>query len=276
MLNIKLFLTVVSVWCIWYVWKKEDWGKSVKSVLTISILLIYIANVVTPLDLNNETSELKSEQTEKENVLSSTNYEIVEEEDISYALAKRYNIRVVVNNNPPTKNQIRAISEKIVSDYKAKNADALAIFFYFDKGQIDGAYTLAKAEWAPNGDWSQADLGKDQKLIYKFTNFIDKERTEENLFGLSEEQRKEIFKKIVRCEDQGDIEAMQYYYIACETCPKFITADMSKYGDKSDELINDCKKKINIDKEILSKISSEGVIKKWTMPKSLPTPDCCK
>ncbi|MCK4891536.1 MAG: hypothetical protein KAS78_02600, partial [Candidatus Pacebacteria bacterium] len=256
-----------------YIWKKTNWNKFVKIILTILILFFVM---IVSLDSNNETSELKSEQTEKEDVLNTTNYEIVEEEDISHALARRYSVRVVVNNNPATKNQIKAISEKTVNDYKAKNADALAIFFYFDKGQIDGAYTLAKAEWAPNGDWSQAELGKDQKLTYKFTDFIDKERIEENLFGLSEEQRKEIFKEIVKCEDWGYREAMRYYHIGCEACPEFIEVDIYKEIDKERELSNDCKEKIDIDKEIMSKISTEGVVKIWTMPKSPSVPDCCK
>jgi len=254
--------------------KHKEWYEKYWNILIV--IFIIFAGVIIFSDSNNETPELKSEQTEKEDILNTTDYEIVEEEDISYALAKRYSIRVVINNNPATKNQIGAISEKIVNDYKTKDADALAIFFYFDKGQIDGAYTLAKAEWAPNGDWSQADLGKNQKLTYEFTDFINKERTEEDLFGLSEEQRKEIFKEIVECEDWGDVEAMKYYSIGCETCPEFIEVDVYKGIDKERELSNACKKKINIDEKILSKISSEGVIKKWTMPKSLPVPDCCK
>jgi len=261
---------------IWYIWKRTNWNKFVKIVLTILIIFMCFIMLVS-LDLSNETSELKSEQTESEDVLNTTNYEIVEEEDISHALARRYSVRVVVNNNLATKNQIGAISEKIVNDYEAKNADALVIFFYFDKGQIDGAYTLAKAEWAPNGDWSQADLKKDQKLTYKFTDFIDKERTEENLFGLSEEQRKEIFKEIVKCDDMGYRDAMRYYRVGCEACPEFIKVDMYKEIDKEEEIANDCKKKIDIDKEIMSKISTEGyVLKMWTMPKSSSAPDCCK
>ena len=254
--------------------KHKKWYEKYWSILIV--IFIIFAGVIIFSDSNNETSELKSEQTEKENILNTADYKIIKEEDISYRLAKRYSIRIVVNNNPPTKNQIRAISEKIVDDYKVKDADALVIFFYFDKGQIDKAYTLAKAEWAPNGDWSQADLGKDQKLTYKFTDFIDKERIEEDLFGLSEEQRKEIFKEIVKCEDWGYREAKRYYCTGCEACPEFIEVDMYKEIDKEREIANDCKKKIDIDEEIMSKISSEGVTKKWTMPKSPSAPDCCK
>ena len=275
--GILIMLIFLPFVAIWYIWKKTNWNKFVKIILTILILFFVM---IVLLGSNNETSELKSKQTETEtktkNVLNTTNYEIAEEEDISHALAKRYSVRVVVNNNPATKSQIRAISEKIVNDYETKNADALAIFFYFDKGQIDGTYTLAKAEWAPNGDWSQADIGKDQKLTYEFTDFIDKKRTEEDLFGLSEEKRKEIFKEIVKCEDWGNIEAMKYYSTGCEACPEFIEVDIYKEIDKERELSNDCKEKIDIDKEIMSKISTEGVVKIWTMPKSPSVPDCCK
>jgi len=133
--------------------------------------------VNTPEEVIPEPKVVKP-QRDDQVVLATTDYDVVREKDISYALASRYSVDVVVFNNPVTKDQIEVVSEKIVDDFKAK-ADALAIFFYFDKSQVDGAFTLAKAEWAPNGDWSQANLKKNQRLTYQLTDFIGKTRVNE-------------------------------------------------------------------------------------------------
>jgi len=136
-------------------------------VLIISTFFIIIK--IIPNDINTPKIQ------EQNNVLSTVNYEIVEVKDISYIDAKRYSISIVINNNPATKQQVKTISEKIIDSYK--DIDAISIFYYFDKTQINDPYTLAMAEWAPNGDWSQADLKTNQKLTYQFSNLIDKERT---------------------------------------------------------------------------------------------------
>ena len=143
------------------------------------ILIVFILGIIG--GGSNEDSKNKSvnniqAEVEKVDILKDIDYKIVKEEDISYALANRFNIRVIINNNPVTENQIKVVSEKIVNDYKTKKADALSIFYYFDETQVDGSYSLAMAEWAPNGDWSKADLKKDQILTYKFTDNINKER----------------------------------------------------------------------------------------------------
>lgn len=135
------------------------------------IFIIFIIFGTMPDNTNNPKIE------EQNNILSTVNYEIIEVKDVSYIDAKRYSISIVINNNPATRQQVEAISEKIISSYK--DIDAIAMFYYFDKTQINGTYTLAKAEWAPNGDWSQADLKNNQKLTYQFTGLIDKKRTNE-------------------------------------------------------------------------------------------------
>ncbi len=165
----------------WWVW-----------ILIIFVILIVIIisssdNKKTEIQTQSQSntspvSSINKTNIKKQNIdLSTVDYEIIESEDISFVDAGinviRYRVKVVINNNPATKQQVRAISEKIVADYD--DADAIAIFYYFDKTQVDGVYTLAMAEWAPNGDWSQANLKENQKLTYEFTDSIDKKRTNE-------------------------------------------------------------------------------------------------
>ena len=175
--------------------KHKNWFLRHK-IITGIIIVVFILSVIILLGGSEESSSTNEPATEQsddskkevqvevvqaqpqKNDLSGIDYSIISTEDISFKSAQRFTIRVLLNNNPATQDQIRAVSEKIVEDYKDK-ADAVAIFFYFEESQADGAYTLAKAEWAPYGDWSKADLKTNQKLVYDFKDSIGKKRTNE-------------------------------------------------------------------------------------------------
>lgn len=105
-------------------------------------------------------------------------------------------------------------------------------------------------------------------------------REEENLFGLTENQRKEILREFILCEDSADREASRYYLAGCENCPEFIEPDIRKFAGKMQELTEICEKelrnKYNITEEIEIKIGLEGIEKGWKWPEPLPMPACCK
>ncbi|MCK5412830.1 MAG: hypothetical protein KAI57_00460 [Candidatus Pacebacteria bacterium] len=189
-LIILIFLPFVAIW---YIWKKTNWDKSVKIILTILIFFF----VIILLKSNDETikqieqlesqkiTQIQKQENDEKNIeiLKSINYELVESKDISFndpnsGIVKRFNTRVLIENNPVTKKQIEILSEKIIKDYQQQKADAISIFYYFNRSQVNGAYTLAQAEWAPNGKWEEANLKQNQKTTYKFTEFIDKKRTD--------------------------------------------------------------------------------------------------
>lgn len=112
-------------------------------------------------------------------------YQIVGEDDISIATAKRISIDVLLEENPATKEHVEVLSKKIVDDYEG-DYDAIAIFYYFSKYQVEGAFTLAKAEWSPQGDWSKAHLKYGQTMTYDFKDILGKDRSD----GPTEEDRK--------------------------------------------------------------------------------------
>ena len=103
---------------------------------------------------------------------------------------------------------------------------------------------------------------------------------EENLFGLTENQRKTILREIILCEDSADREVSKYYLSGCESCPEFIGFDVYKFAEKTQELTEICKEelrnKYNITEEIEIKIGLEGIEKGWKWPEPLPMPACCK
>lgn len=102
----------------------------------------------------------------------------------------------------------------------------------------------------------------------------------EELFGLTENQRKEILRELILCEDSADREASRYYLFGCENCPEFIKFDVNKFAEKTQELTEICKEelrnKYNITKETEIKIGVEGIEKGWKWLEPLPMPACCK
>ncbi len=167
--------------------KSQITRKSVLKFFGASLVVFFIISTALVPNENNELSKpsvqnnkIKPNEETNKNFLTDIDYKIIKVDDISYKEVKRYNIKVVISNNPATKAQVKAISNKIINDYRIKEkADAVSILYYFNKDQVDGAYTLAKVEWAPNGDWEQSDLKKNQKTTYQFTNFIDQVRKNE-------------------------------------------------------------------------------------------------
>lgn len=154
-----------------------------KLIIIVIGLIVYAYAVNTSINTTLETTDkvlpqTNSQTNNQKEILKSINYEVVNKDDVSIAIAKRLRVDVVINSNPATKKYIKVLSEKLVNDFK-QETDAIAIFYYFDKDQVGYGYTLAKATWAPNGKWEEANLKKNYKLTYDFKDIVDKKRTNE-------------------------------------------------------------------------------------------------
>jgi hypothetical protein len=219
-----------------------------------------------------------------------SDYSISELEKLPINIRMRYTIVIPIDINIE---DLKSLLTQVITEKSNANPDIDEIHIRIWESEESfkgGNPNLGYAEWSPYGKWSvmTPEIAKNNNRdSYKIVYHIDekalealKERTTETLLGLSEETRKEIFREMVKCEDWGDREAMQYYYPGCENCAKFIVADFVKYAERSNELIDNCKKnvmkKYNITEEIMLKISVEGVEERWIMPEMLPMPDCCK
>lgn len=101
---------------------------------------------------------------------------------------------------------------------------------------------------------------------------------EENLSGLSEATRMQIYREIVLCEQVADRNAMRHYHPECGSCPEFIEADMEKYLNESSDLLAKCKETItsqyNITEGIYWDIVVEGIENNWVTDYQ-GIPDCC-
>lgn len=156
-------------------------GGIIKSTLItlafIFAFLMFLVVISAPSDTNTTTTAPSNTnvaprvtQEKKETKSVSFPYEIVARKDLTIPTAKRYELRVLIAESDASEANIKQLTEKLVEDHKA-SYDALSILYYFDKYQVEGAYTLAKADWAPEGDWGKADLGKNQIITY---NFLDR------------------------------------------------------------------------------------------------------
>ncbi len=84
-------------------------------------------------------------------------YEIVETEDLTFGDTVRFQYRVRVAGEP-TEDELRAVIDDVLAQAKAGPAfNAISIGLYGEDDDVQAAYTLGVAEFAPGGDWSAAD-----------------------------------------------------------------------------------------------------------------------
>lgn len=104
----------------------------------------------------DEISEDKIEQPSPEyNSTLVKNYEIVETVDDPWNDAIRKQYSVIVPSDI-SKDELKATLIQIVLDKTSENKeiDAICIFAYDKKQDLNGAYTFGTVDWCPNGSWS--------------------------------------------------------------------------------------------------------------------------
>lgn len=110
---------------------------------------------VTHAAEKNEVVEdkVQSEPAEYDRTLV-RNYEIVETEDDPWNGAIRKQYRVLVPSDI-SKDELKSTLIQIVIDKTSENKDidAIAIFAYDRKEDINDAYTFGTMNWCPNGNW---------------------------------------------------------------------------------------------------------------------------
>lgn len=83
-------------------------------------------------------------------------YEILKTEDDPWKSAIRKEYRVLVPTDI-SKEELKATIIQIAMDQTSENEDidAINIFVYDRKEDINGAYTIGKMDWSPYGDWGE-------------------------------------------------------------------------------------------------------------------------
>jgi len=175
--------------------KRYKWIFKTISFIVILFVWVLLSDIeVEKQDQTKKEIVVNNEETkiEKQEVIQKEQeYKIIESDDISIPTAKRFRIKVVMGQEKTSENLIKEISQEIINEYQDKWSNATVVYFYMHETEIDWWYTLAKAEWSPNGNWADAYLKKDYKTVYDFKKYV----WEEDLKTPTEEER-EITKQI--------------------------------------------------------------------------------
>ena len=187
-------------------------------------------------------------------------YEIVKAEDISYPGKKRMNYKVVVS--PEIKrHQVEPMAKTIIAGIiaKDKNIDDICLWLYSDRQLVSrGGYDVAMALWTPDN----MTINVKENL----EEYLRQRGKPEVKFGLTEDERRQIFKEIYAAERRANAEAEELYPVNFNN-PYFKQGNVPKYSDKSQELMEKYKTlvraKYGITEKIGFKISIEAIEERW-------------
>lgn len=102
----------------------------------------------------------KQETTIMQNITqpNKSNYSIEKVDDVSIGTIIRKDLRVLISDaDNLNENQLQDICKEIVTNYIDKNdVNALTIYLFDDKNDINGTYTLGKCGYYPEGDIGNA------------------------------------------------------------------------------------------------------------------------
>lgn len=181
---------------------------------------------------------------------------------------KRINCRLAVTsdfNAGELEIVINDFINKIVSI--DQDIDELNIYLYSDKSLFNGAYDIAMATWLPrtgevNGDIAKSNSRSNYEIKItareNLKEFLLQRNIEEEKFGISHDDRKNIYSELVRAEMR-----------AREDADKMFPANTSveKNVEKNTELLKkykmEIRKKYKISEDIEWEIIDEGLKKGW-------------
>lgn len=189
--------------------------------------------------------------------------------------------------------QVRPTVNKIITDLTRKdpNIDEIHLLLYSTKSRSKDAYDIAMADWSTGGDIggitpeiARENIREGYEISITIRENLEEylkriSRKEETKLGLSESERKEIWKELIHCEDKAMVEAEKYYDPMCSGCPAFKEENWTKLSQMEDRLIEECEENLRenygITKDEQDKIIDEGFEKNWPTPKLPPDPECC-
>jgi hypothetical protein len=157
-------------------------------------------------------------------------------------------------------NQVKPTIENIIANLTSKDSDIdeIILWLYSDKEISNSTFDIGTAIWAPNGKLGNIDANIAQnnnrvnyKIDYQIKQNLEQYLTQKfetsDKFGLIIDERKQVFKDIVKAEDDA------YNYKESEQ-EKVLKENKSKLL-----------KKYNITSEQLKEIGTEGLDKFWPL-----------
>lgn len=201
---------------------------------------------------------------------------------------KKILYRIVLSKDVK-ENQVKPTVEKIITKLTSDDADIdeIILWLYSDKEISNSAFDIGTAIWAPNGKLGNIDANiaknnnrDNYKIEYQIKNNLDQYLTQKSetgdKLGFTVEERKQIFKEIVKAEDKAnEYERVEQEKILNKVGTindnnrEKVKAEYNKIYDKTEKLMDEYKsavlKKYNITTEQLKEISREGQDKYWPL-----------
>ena len=166
---------------LYLMWKYSGWSNQAKWTITGAFAVAVFLMLIIPQSPAAEQETVSKVEPKKVATISAkqkaaneaeakkkaeeaaVDYKIVEDGDSSYADVTRKDLRIVLASGV-TEAQLKNTLTKVVEEYtnQNKDVDALIVFAYDREQDIGGIFTLGKATWAPEGDWSKAENTDDR------------------------------------------------------------------------------------------------------------------
>jgi len=123
----------------------------------------------------------------------------------------------LIISNQLKANQIESTVEKIISEITSNDydIDEIILWLYSDKDMINKTYDIGTAIWAPYGDLGNVDAeianNNDRgtyeinyQIIDNLDEYLSNRSKSENKFGLSESKRRQLYREVVKGEDEAN------------------------------------------------------------------------
>jgi hypothetical protein len=135
--------------------------------------------------------------------------------------------------------------------YQDLSIDEIYVAAWYDLESVEKQICIARAEWCPEGIWEQmspaiaANDVRDSYLVkFYFNSAIEQPELK---YGLTEQQRKQVFYELVQLQDQ-------------------VSMDDPNYDQKQEEAYLIVAKKYGITYDQAFAIGVEGLMNGWPMP----------
>lgn len=258
----------------------------------IFIVALIIFTALSSIDYSNKENTFSLESI---SVNGAVDYSIIKTEDMSRKAMGNKNIEDFTSselsslpNNKKVKyfavigsviNQdiAKSTSNKIILDIvnNDRDVDEVILWLYSDKDLVSGeSYDIGSAIFAPLGELGNVDdniaLNNDKssyKISYNIKSnledYLANKNEQEDKFGFSVEERKQIFKDIVSAQDKARAEADKKYPV-----DDYLTNyenNSNEYKRLADIYEKEVLEKWNISSEQKNEISREAQAKNWPL-----------
>ncbi len=105
--------------------------------------------ISSPTDGANDTTPTPTQ-------VATVDVEVVSTEDVSFGTSVQYSIAAVVDF-PLTSEEAQSAMDSVIADFvEVTPVNAVAVLLYDYEALANDSFTIAKAEFAPDGDWDKA------------------------------------------------------------------------------------------------------------------------